>query len=120
MTRGDGLGERCSPALSQSRRRRWTREAIIRSLDAWHSEHLRAPAAHEWWLAGPRHPSHFTVRAVFGSWNAALQHAGMQVRAQGDARIRRPRERCPVTGRFIAKGDRLGPPGAIAPAGRTL
>ena len=80
----------------------WTRERIIRALDGWHREHLRAPSAREWWTAGPNHPTHWTVRNVFGSWNAALRAAGLRTRAQGDARIRPPRNRCEQSGRFVA------------------
>lgn len=81
----------------------WTRERILRAIDAWHRSHLRAPSARDWWNAGDGHPSHWTVRRAFGSWNAALSAAGMRTRARGEVRVRGPRERCPETGRFRAR-----------------
>ena len=59
----------------------WTKWRIIRALDEWHSTNLRAPAAREWWTAGDSHPSYWTVRAVFGSWKAALEAARRPDRA---------------------------------------
>jgi len=83
----------------------------VTALDAWHQQHLRSPSAWEWWSAGPDHPSHWTVRQVFGSWSAALTAAGLRARARGDVRVRTQRERCPHTGRFVPSAISSAPGG---------
>jgi hypothetical protein len=73
--------------------RAWTREGVRLALVDWHDEHGRPPTYREWtpsreqpgrWEAeSPRWPSAAVVCDLFGSWNAALLHAGTEVRCAG-------------------------------------
>jgi Homing endonuclease associated repeat len=59
----------------------WTRERIIAAIQRWHREYGYPPKNTDW---QPRstswHPTISMVRAVFGSWNAALVAAGFPPR----------------------------------------
>jgi Homing endonuclease associated repeat len=79
---------------------RWTPELIVYALDLWHRRYMRPPTKRQWARAGDDHPSSMTVKRVFGSWNAAVQAAGLRPRGPGGRRERVP-PRCPTTGRFL-------------------
>lgn len=80
-------------------RRRWGREAIIAAMRRWNELHGRPPVARDWnpgaARAGGRDdlaerferegcwPHLTTVRDTFGTWNAALQAAGLPTRGVG-------------------------------------
>lgn len=59
-------------------RARWTREGVLQALFAWRFEHGKLPSSHQWTKAGEEHPCRYTVRALFGSWNAAVVAAGYE------------------------------------------
>jgi hypothetical protein len=84
---------------------RWTHQNIVYAIELWHRRHLRAPAVSDWERAGRDHPTRHTVQRVFGSWNSAIRAAGLRPRKPGEARTRWARNRCAVTGKFVA-----GPP----------
>jgi len=76
--------------------RAWTREGVQAAIQAWTTEHGRAPSYHEWtpsrsfpgvWEAeSPRWPSAAVVCDVYAGyrnpWNAALLDAGATIRFQ--------------------------------------
>ena len=79
-------GERCLDCASGSRPTA-TREQIVAALRAWNGEHGAPPREPDWTSASsrwreewPRWPGAGTVVRVFGSWNAALQTAGLPTR----------------------------------------
>jgi len=82
---------------------RWTPELIVYAIELWHRQHLRIPTTDEWDRAGVNHPSRVTVIRRFGSWNEAMAAAGFRARRPGQRRTPSVRERCPVTGRFVAQ-----------------
>jgi endo-alpha-1,4-polygalactosaminidase (GH114 family) len=65
-------------------RRRWSKEAVRRSLIAWAELYGEAPRTKDW---GPHRdrtwPSTETVKYYYPSWNAALEDAGLQTRSRG-------------------------------------
>lgn len=81
---------------------RWNRETIAYAIDLWHRRHLHTPTAAEWERAGRDHPCRQTVLRVFGSWNAAIRHAGYRPRPRGRPKERWERRRCTETGRWLA------------------
>jgi hypothetical protein len=72
--------------------RRWDRDKIILALQTDAKRRGRAPTQLEWQKATPgrRRPTAKTVCAIFGSWSAAFDAAGLDARAPGG----QPRERC--------------------------
>lgn len=73
------------------RRLPWTRERIIRALQADARRRGRAPVASEWQrgVKSRRRPTWGTVRNEFGSWEAALEAAGLDPEQQwSERRIR--------------------------------
>jgi Homing endonuclease associated repeat len=81
---------------------RWTSELIVYAIELWQQQHLRIPTTNEWVRAGTNHPSRVTVIRRFGSWNKAMAAAGFRPRRPSQRRAPRARERCPVTGKFVA------------------
>jgi Homing endonuclease associated repeat len=69
---------------------RWTSETIAYAFELWHRKNLCSPTVDEWRRAGPDHPSVTTVRQVFGSWNAAVEAAGLRPRRPGESRKAAP------------------------------
>jgi DNA invertase Pin-like site-specific DNA recombinase len=65
------------PPRKKCEPRGWTREEIIHAMCEWGDEHGRPPKGLEWARAGTVHPSAPSVRKSFGSWQAALQAAGL-------------------------------------------
>lgn len=61
----------------------WTAEKILDTLRAFGAEHGRPPYADEWRAATPTTPNAFTLARRFGSWNAALEAAGLTPRRAG-------------------------------------
>lgn len=62
---------------SRQARDRWTREAIVDCVQAWHAAWGRPPRAHEWNArSAARWPQPDTVRRHFGSWSEAIKAAG--------------------------------------------
>ena len=64
-----------------------TEPEIVAALQAWNAEHCAPPREQNWshasavWRdAWPRWPGASTVLAVFGSWNVALEAAGLPTR----------------------------------------
>jgi hypothetical protein len=55
----------------------WTRQLIIQSLHAWTGKHGRPPSSYEWRRGSRTHPQYVTVSRSFGSWDAALEAAGL-------------------------------------------
>lgn len=62
----------------------WTRARIIEALQDEHARTGRAPTKQGWEKAAPEHPAAPTVYDKFGSWNAALEAAGLPTRRQGE------------------------------------
>jgi hypothetical protein len=62
---------------------RWTPDTIVYAICLWHRKHQSPPVTSQWEHAGENHPSHQTVRRVFGSWNAGIAAAGFQPRPRG-------------------------------------
>jgi hypothetical protein len=56
----------------------WSDEAIVAALQRWVEQHSCAPRAIDWALGGFEHPTAATVRQHFGSWQKALQAAGVR------------------------------------------
>lgn len=81
----------------------WTQERIIAAIRAFAKQRNRPPIAREWQRAGNiktsahqvrrSYPSTLTVFSTFGSWNAAIEAAGLTPRGVGGAG-HRPRLRC--------------------------
>lgn len=55
----------------------WTRDAVVAALRADYERTGRSPAAQDWRVGRYDRPTTETVRRRFGSWNAALRHAGI-------------------------------------------
>jgi hypothetical protein len=58
-------------------KKHWSREALIKALQAWTEANGRAPRWCEWKLAAPGHPCSCTLRSRFGSWTAGLEAANL-------------------------------------------
>jgi hypothetical protein len=97
------LNERSIQVVGQGPRAgfRWNRELICYAIDLWHRRTLEAPTQDDWERAGADHPCRLTVIREFGTWNAALEAAGLQPRPRGRNR-RWARQRCARNGRWCA------------------
>jgi DNA invertase Pin-like site-specific DNA recombinase len=62
----------------QPQRHTWDDLDMIEALTSWTGRHGRPPTSIEWLRAEPEHPSTTTVRAHFGSWDAALAASGLE------------------------------------------
>lgn len=56
---------------------RWDEQRIIEAFRAWHARTGKAPTGRSWTKAQAEHPSSVTVRLMFGSWQRALEAAGL-------------------------------------------
>jgi hypothetical protein len=63
-------------------RRSWDDLDLIEALKGWSERHGHVPLSVEWLRAEPEHPSATTVRVHFGSWDAALEAAGLVAEPQ--------------------------------------
>jgi hypothetical protein len=70
------------------RKRQWDDLDVIRALTDWTSAHGQPPTWADWLNGTPDHPCATTVRAHFGSMQAALAAAGLQ-----EARAEAPPDR---------------------------
>lgn len=58
----------------------WPDWAVIRAMIAWNEKHGRPPRRWEWDKGADKtHPNSTTVLTRFGSWNAALEAAGLPI-----------------------------------------
>ena len=57
--------------------RKWSRERTATAMRTWAKTHQRPPRAMDWKHGGDEHPGRFHVWKRFGSWDAALQAAGL-------------------------------------------
>jgi hypothetical protein len=57
---------------------RWTPDLIAYAIRIWCKSHDGPPSIGDWQYAGEEHPCRGTVVRVFGSWRAALEHAGIR------------------------------------------
>ena len=60
-------------------RKPWDELDTIQALQAWSEQHGRPPWSMEWDHAQPEHPCSNTVRERFGSWESALEAAGLEI-----------------------------------------
>jgi hypothetical protein len=60
--------------------KQWCTAAIVSALEDAARVAGRPPRSTEWFRAAPEHPCSTTVRERFGSWEAALQAAGLRSR----------------------------------------
>lgn len=63
----------------------WTEDAIVEAIRQWTNEYGRPPSSEQWDTAGRGHPSSVTVRARFGTFQAARQAAGVTFRRKNCA-----------------------------------
>ena len=63
--------------LQQPAAERWSAEQIIDALQSWAQINGQPPCAMDWKRAAPEHPNRVHVWKRFGSWNMALQAAGL-------------------------------------------
>lgn len=64
----------------------WTRERCIEALHAWYEIHGRAPAkVADWGRSAPEHPPASSIDRQFGTWNAAIEAAGLPKNKPGMA-----------------------------------
>jgi hypothetical protein len=90
--------------------RYWTRDRVIKAIQAWAHRTGAPPTYKEWTRSrqngyrwrGKRRPSAFHVRKLFGSWNAAIEAAGLPARARHGGGRHRPATHC-------KRGHRLTP-----------
>jgi hypothetical protein len=75
-----GLPTREAGYAGRLSRRRWTREEIILLLQQDADRLGRPPLYLEWDKPSKKRPSGSTVQSRFGSWNAALEAAGLRTR----------------------------------------
>lgn len=57
----------------------WSKREIIDAIGAHFSIHAKAPRIGDWQRASPAHPTAATVTRKFGTWNSALEAAGVPV-----------------------------------------
>lgn len=57
-------------------KKRYTRDGMIRALRDFHTSHGAAPSSNQWTRLG-LHPTPVVIMREFGSWNAALDAAGL-------------------------------------------
>jgi HNH endonuclease len=86
-----GSWEAALEAAAFDPEQQWTERRILDALWDWEREHGRPPVHNEWLRAdrGRRRPTAETCKAVFGSWNAALEAAGFKPRGPADRPSRR-------------------------------
>jgi len=60
--------------------KQWSTSGVVRALQDATRAAGRPPRSTEWFRASPDHPCSTTVRERFGSWTAALEAAGLDVR----------------------------------------
>jgi hypothetical protein len=65
------------PAAAPESRRVWTRERISEAVRRWQRETGRSPRRSDWQHAADWHPAASTVYRVAGSWQRALEAAGL-------------------------------------------
>lgn len=65
------------PRRRAGRHEPWRRAETIAAFRAWDEAHGHAPRGHDWMRASPEHPTTCTVRKHFGSWQQALEEAGL-------------------------------------------
>lgn len=70
-------------ATATAGRRTWTDELVLDALQRWCRDHAGAPRAVDWRKAAPGRPQVKVVIEMFGSWNAGLAAAGLEVRRPG-------------------------------------
>ena len=76
----DDLAERRAATKQRQKighRSVWTRDEIISALRSWAEEHGELPYAAQWKVADEGRPTDQTVRNVFGSWDTAIEAAGL-------------------------------------------
>jgi transposase len=65
----------------------WTRDAIVLAIQEWAAEHGRTPSAPAWTrskcILGDLLPATHYVVLVFGTWNAAIEAAGLELNPSG-------------------------------------
>lgn len=61
--------------VGRTERRRWSDEAILRSIQEWTERHGEPPAADRWPPASSGNPSSRTIIRRFGSWSAGIDAA---------------------------------------------
>lgn len=61
----------------------WNRDAIVAAMRRWARTHGEPPRFAEWSRTQPGYPTGHTVTYHFGSWNAAVEAAGLTPRVQG-------------------------------------
>lgn len=76
----------------------FTRDRIVEILQAEAERLGRPPGANEWRDAGEGRPTERLVRKVFGSWNAAIEAAGLTPRRRGATIAREPQHWITVNG----------------------
>lgn len=74
------------PPLASLHGKRWTDQEILDALVAWARREGRPPTFRDWVSATYEHPTAFTARAHFGSWNRALELAGLTPAPKGTQR----------------------------------
>lgn len=60
------------------RAKHWTDQEILDALRSWADKHGRSPRWTDWKLSEPDHPTSVTVWERCGSWNDALEMAGLE------------------------------------------
>jgi hypothetical protein len=63
---------------------KWTRELVIAVLRRDAKRRGRSPTREDWGTAGRARPQAGTAEKLFGSWNAALRAAGLEVNTERD------------------------------------
>lgn len=69
---------------------RWTRDNVIQAIQDHAATYGQPPVVNGWQQANDNHPSHTTVKKLFGSWNAGIAAAGFPTRQRGGAPGPRP------------------------------
>jgi transcriptional regulator with XRE-family HTH domain len=70
-------GKRCVNCIT------WSPEDILDAIEVWGLRYGRAPYLREWAYAAEDHPSSGVVQRAFGSWNKAVEAAGLRPRPPG-------------------------------------
>lgn len=77
----------------RSGRRYWTPERIVSSMQRWSDEHGSPPSCKKWAKSGAYWPRHTTVINRMGTWNTAIEAAGLPARKQQGGKQRRREQR---------------------------
>lgn len=81
---GPGTAAKLCNRCVGSKKKLWTKETIIAAMKAWVEEYGDQPRSTQWQRSTPGvHPGTSTVLYVFGSWNAAIEAAGLTPRKPG-------------------------------------